>query len=108
IFNDDASIGYSNYTGDDSPQGDPISHLLIHNSLFFNYQVKKLKIQTGGDYCMQQHAAIADANKNASMFSGVLSLKYLCCKKTSVYTCGEFFRDKDGFMSGVRYDYTGK
>jgi hypothetical protein len=107
-FNERASIGYSNYTGDDSPQGEPVSHLMIHNSVFFNYQLKKIKIQAGGDYCMQQHAAIGNTNKSASMYSGVLTLKYLCCEKTSVYTRGEFFTDKDGFMSGVRYDYTGK
>jgi hypothetical protein len=107
-FNDHASIGYSNYTGDDSPQGEPISHIMIHNSLFFNYQLKKLKLQAGGDYCMQQHSAIGNANKSANMNSGVLSLKYLCCKMTSVYARGEFFNDKDGFMSGIGFDYTGK
>jgi hypothetical protein len=107
-FNNNANIGYSNYTGDDSPQGDMVSHLMIHNSLFFNYQVKKIKMQAGGDYCVQQHADLTDANKSASMYSGVLSLKYLCCKKTSVYARGEFFNDEDGFMSGVRFDYTGK
>ncbi len=107
-FNDRANIGYSNYTGDDSPQGDTVSHLTVHNSLFFNYQLKKLKIQAGGDYCMQQHASITNSNNSASMYSGVFSLKYLCCKKTSVYAREEIFNDEDGFMSGVRVDYTGK
>ncbi|HET6991341.1 MAG TPA: outer membrane beta-barrel protein, partial [Bacteroidia bacterium] len=34
---DKGNFGYSNYIGDDSPQGDTVSHLRIHQNLFFNY-----------------------------------------------------------------------
>ena len=68
---DSWNIGYSNYIGDDTPDGDSISHLRIHQNLFFNYQFHHLKIQTGIDYCMQEHSSIADPNKMATMVSGV-------------------------------------
>jgi hypothetical protein len=108
---DNVSVGYSNYIGDDSPQGDSISHLRIHQSLFFNYQVKKLKIQIGGDYCLQQHSDIINKNRTAAMYSGVLSLKYQLKEKFAIYGREEFFKDPQGFMSLVFPDkenkYTG-
>ena len=115
-FTDKCSIGYSNYTGDDTPtQPDSIetvSHLLIHNALFFNYQYRKLKIQIGGDYCMQENKGInnstgASDGGSASMVSGVLNLKFLAGKKFSVYGRAEFFDDPDGMMSGVIVDRQG-
>jgi hypothetical protein len=106
---DNRNIGYSNYIGDDTPSpADTISHLRIHNNLFFNYQVKKLKIQIGGDYCMQKNSDIATGTKTASMYSGVAGLKYNCCKLFSVYGRGEIFNDPEGMMSGIILDKTNK
>ena len=99
-FNDNFNIGYSNYIGDDSPLGDSLSHLRIHQNLFINYQIKKIKIQLGGDYCMQQNSDTT-GKKNASMYSGVASIKYQCCSKFALYSRGEIFNDPQGFMSGV-------
>src|SRR5258705_8097893 len=111
VLGDKGNVGYSNYIGDDSPQGDSISHLRIHQNLFFNYQVKKLKIQVGADYCFQAHADIIHKNKTASMFSGVFGLKYQLKEKYAAYGRGELFKDPQGFMSGVFLDkenkYTG-
>lgn len=99
---DKGNIGYANYTGDDTPTAaDSISHLRIHNNLFVNYQIKKLKIQVGADYCVQENSALDDARASASMFSGVFSLKYLVTERFAVYAREEWFNDPDGFMSGV-------
>ncbi len=97
------NIGYSNYIGDDSPTGDTVSHLRANQNLFFNYQVKKLKIQIGGDYCTQQHSDTT-GKKSAVMYSGVLSLKYQLKEKVAFYARGEMFNDPQGFMSGVMTD----
>jgi hypothetical protein len=101
------NIGYSNYIGDDSPDNVSGSHLRIHNNLFFNYQLKKLKIQIGGDFCAQQNADTT-GTRNASMFSGVASFKYACGGKCSVYAREEFFNDQQGFMSTVIVDKSNK
>ena len=105
---DKGNVGYSNYIGDDSPQNDSISHLRFHQNLFFNYQVKKLKIQVGGDYCFQKHSAIANQSKTATMFSGVAGLKYQVKEKFAMAVRGEWFNDPQGFMSGVFIDNTNK
>ncbi|MEO8088081.1 MAG: outer membrane beta-barrel protein [Bacteroidota bacterium] len=116
-FTDKFNIGYSNYTGDDTPtQPDSIetlSHLRIHNVLFFNYQYRKLKLQLGGDYCMQENSSIDETtgisdSSSASIMSGVLSLKIQASKVFAGYLRGEFFNDPDGMMSGVIIDKQGK
>ncbi|MBI4929228.1 MAG: porin [Bacteroidetes bacterium] len=105
---DKGNIGYSNYIGDDTPTAaDSISHLRFHNNLFFNYQFGKLKMQLGGDYCMQENGDTLNKN-NATMFSGVLGLKYQLKKKFAVYTREEIFNDPQGFMGGIIIDKQNK
>ncbi len=103
-LNDKINFGYSNYIGDDTPTGDTVTHNRIHNNLFVNFQLKKFKAQVGGDYCMQQNADIAFHNQQATMMSGVASLKFQCCKKDAVYGRFEYFNDPQGFMSGTYVD----
>ena len=101
-FSDAGNVGYSNYVGDDSPETDSISHLRIHQNLFFNYQHKKLKIQIGGDYGIQQNTdLIYNKNISASIVSGVASFKYQLREKWGVAIRGEGFSDPQGFMGGV-------
>ena len=105
---DKGNVGYSNYIGDDSPDSDSLPRTLIHQNLFFNYQVKKLKIQIGEDYCIKANADIATGNETATMYSGIFSLKYQIKEKFAVYGRGEGFNDPQGIMSGVITDKKGK
>ncbi len=105
------NAGYSNYLGDDAPDTDSLRHLRLHQNLFFNAAIKKLKIQAGIDYCLQQHADIVYKKVGASMQSGILGIKYQLKEKFAVAARGEFFYDPQGFMSTVILDnenkYTG-
>ena len=101
--------GYSNYVGDDSSPADSISHLRIHQNLFFNYQRKKIKIQAGGDFCMQENTDVVYLkNITATMFSGIISFRYQVKEKYAMYTRVEGFHDRQGFMSGVILDKENK
>ena len=64
-------------------------------------------MQVGGDYCIQSHADLTSL-KSASMYSGVLSLKYQLKPKFAFAARGELFNDPEGFMSGVMIDHAGK
>ncbi|MCX6352484.1 MAG: outer membrane beta-barrel protein [Bacteroidetes bacterium] len=97
------NIGYSNYFGNDAPMGATSKKRMYHN-IFFNYQMNKLKMQVGVDYAMQEKSDIKTATQSASMISGLATLKYECCKNCSVYGRGEYFNDKDGFLSGTYTD----
>ena len=105
---DKGNVGYSNYTGDDTPTGDSVAHLRIHNNVFVNYQIRNLKIQVGADYCLQQNADVETGQKQATMQSALASLKYNCGKNISPYARVELFNDPDGFMSGVIEDRNSK
>ena len=105
------NIGYSNYTGDDSPiQADSIkkrSHLRIHNNIFWNHQFGKFKIQLGGDFCVQQNSDTTGKGY-ATMFSGLIASKFEVRKKLGVYARAEIFRDPHGFMSGIFIERSGR
>ncbi|MCW3123448.1 MAG: hypothetical protein JWQ38_2940 [Flavipsychrobacter sp.] len=107
-LSDKGGIGYTNYIGDDSPPGITTSHLRFHNNLFLNYQFGKLKLQVGGDYCIQQNADAATGTKQASMYSALATLKYQCTNKFAIYGRGEIFQDPDGYMSTLITDVKGK
>ena len=64
-------------------------------------------MQIGGDYGLQQNSDIATHTKEASMYSALATIKYLCTKKYGIYTRGEIFRDPHGFMSTVFVDNAG-
>ncbi len=107
-LNDNGGFGYTNYIGDDSRPGDSVSHLRIAQNVFFNYQYKKIKLQVGADYCLQQHSDIATGTKTVGMYSALATVKYQWTGKFAVYARGEIFQDPDGYMSAIITDYTGK
>ncbi|MCW3072032.1 MAG: hypothetical protein JWO44_1922 [Bacteroidetes bacterium] len=101
---DKGNINYSNYIGDDTPKGDSVSHNRMMHNLYLNYTIKKLRIQIGGDYGIQDHSAITDNKKSAAMYSGLASLKYELATRVFVYGRGDMFNDSEGFLSGVILD----
>lgn len=108
-INDNANIGYSNYFGDDTPEdADSISHNRFYQNVFFNYQLKKLKLQVGGDFCIQQNSDISNSTKSASMFSGLATGSYALSNILSIYSRIEYFSDPNGFLSGQITDAAGK
>lgn len=108
-INENGNIGYSNYLGDDTPEdADSISHFRFYQNVFFNYQLNKLKLQVGGDFCLQKNSDILNATESASMFSGVATGSYALSKLLSVYSRFEYFSDPNGFLSGQITDAVGK
>ena len=106
-FNDNINIGYTNYIGDDTPPGNTINHLRVQQNVFLNYQRDKIKLQVGGDVCLQQNSDLATGTQTASMYSALATFRYQAAKKFAVYARGEIFEDPDGFMSTIIKDYVG-
>ena len=108
IVNDKTGIGYTNYIGDDSKPTDTIMHLRVHQNAFLNYKYKKIKVQVGGDFCLQQNSDIATGSKLATMYSGVATIRYQMKSKWAVYGRGEVFSDPNGYMSTIIKDKNAK
>jgi len=107
-LNANSGIGYTNYIGDDSPPGDSVSHLRIHQNVFWNYQYHRIKLQVGGDFCLQQNSDIATESKLADMYSALATIRYQVAKRFAIYARGEIFEDPNGYMSAIITDNTGK
>lgn len=111
-LSDKGDIGYTNYLGDDSPIPTAVStntsHLRFHNNIFLNYKFSKVKLQVGGDYCLQQNSDLATGSRSAGMFTALATCKYLWTKRFAIYGRGEIFNDPDGYMSTIISDRTGK
>ncbi|MEO8665360.1 MAG: outer membrane beta-barrel protein [Ignavibacteria bacterium] len=103
-FSDKINIGYSNYLGDDTPEGDSISHFRFFNNIFFNFEKNKVKIVTGVDFCVQDNSDITDPKKSASVLGGLFAIRYTAAKKFGVYSRAEVYSDPDGVLSGVFLD----
>ncbi len=108
-INDNTGIGYTNYIGDDNPVAyTGPAHLRIHQNAFLNYKHKKITVQTGMDFCMQQNSDLQSGTESATMWSALATLKYQAAKRCAVYGRAEVFSDPNGIMSGVLLDKTGK
>ena len=103
----DLGIGYTNYIGDDTPPTVTTNHLRVHQNAFLNYQHNKVKLQVGGDFCMQQNSDISTESKTANMYSGLATFRYQALKKFAVYVRGEVFEDPNGYMSTIFTDAVG-
>ena len=108
-INDKANFGYYNLIGDELPDSIKSSHVRFLNNLVFNYQLTpKLKALVGADYIGQQNSGIVDPRKFASVYSGIVTLRYQALKLMGVYGRFEIFSDEEGFLSGVITDFNNK
>lgn len=99
-FNKYVNVGYSNYLGDDTPDSlANIPHLRLHQNLFINLQLNRLKLQIGSDFCLQENSDLALPDQSAKMFSGMTTASYNLTKLLSLYSRYEFYQDPNGFMS---------
>ncbi len=108
-LNDKVALGYSNYIGDDAPDGS-VAQMRVYQNLFMNYDGKRWKLQVGGDYGTQQHSDMRDTNniKTATMFSGLITAKYKIKKVHGVYSRFEIFQDPSGFLCTKYPDNMGR
>jgi hypothetical protein len=107
IFNDNFSMGYSNYIGDDVPNDYTNTHIRFFHNLYINYSKNKIRIQVGGDYCTQMNSDTT-ATKSSTMYSGLASFRFQATSKLGIYTRGEIINDNSGFLTGSFIDNTNK
>jgi len=106
--NKNLEIIYNNIIGNEQPAGIP-GKTRRYNNLVFKYAVsKQLDILLGGDFCFQEKSKLTDSTSSASMFAGLLTLRYKLSPKFYLVTRGEIFQDDNGIMSGTFTNSNGK
>lgn len=94
-------IIYNNITGNEQSQGSP-GKTRIYNNLVVKYSpVKKLDLLLGADFATQQKSDLNDTANSASMFSGLLAVRYNFVTGFYVSARGEYHDDKNGLLSGL-------
>ena len=107
-FGEHLNIGYSGYYGDDANEGES-SHTRQFHNVFLNFKGKKLKVTAGVDFASQQRSALghtSDGHIWGLAGGGMLIVSYQATEKFRVYGRGDYFNDRNGFLSGVFVDKT--
>ncbi|MEO8209567.1 MAG: outer membrane beta-barrel protein [bacterium] len=100
-------IIYNNIFGNEQPQGSP-GKTRFYNNLVIKYAaVKKLDFLLGADFATQQKSDISDTTNSASLFSGLLAVRYNFYPKFFISARGEYYEDNNGILSGLYINTSG-
>jgi len=101
-------IGFNNIAGNEQPSGSE-PKFRIYNNFIFKFPIgKKLEFLSGFDFAAQENSSITDSTAYGFLFSGFAEMKYKFAKKFSAAFRGEFFKDPDGFLSGIFINSDGR
>lgn len=92
---------YNNIFGNEQPQGSPGKTRFYNNFIVKYAPVKKIDLLLGVDFATQQKSDISDSAASASLFSGLLAVRYNFITKFFVSARGEYYEDNNGILSGL-------
>ncbi len=99
--NKNSEVIYNNLIGNEQPAGIP-GKLRVYNNLVVKYALgKRVDLLGGFDLALQEKSKLMDSTESASLYGGLLAVKYKASKKFSVTARGEFYSDENGILSGV-------
>jgi Putative beta-barrel porin-2, OmpL-like. bbp2 len=100
-------IIYSNIFGNEQPQGSP-GKTRFYNDFVLKYAaLKNLDFLLGADFATQQKSDISDTVNSATLFSGLLSVRYNFIKNFYLAARGEYYEDNNGVLSGLYVNNSG-
>ena len=92
---------YNNIFGNEQPQGSSGKTRFYNNFVVKYAPIKKLDFLLGIDFATQQKSDISDSAASASLFSGLLAVRYNFVPKFYISTRGEYYEDNNGILSGL-------
>lgn len=100
-------IIYNNIIGNEQPQGSP-GKTRFYNNLVVKYAaLKNLDFLLGANFATQQKSDISDTANSATLFSGLLSVRYNLIKNFFIAARGEYYEDNNGILSGLYTNNSG-
>lgn len=103
------SLTYTNLYGRESSDDALREQYRLYQNLYLNQNWNdKIFLTIGGDLGIQTNSALSNANEEAYLYAGVLTLRYQLNKEYSLTTRGEVFNDENGFISGVTVNSRGE
>jgi len=103
------TLNYNNFFGNAALTDATIDHMLLYNNFIIQYNpLEAVNLTAQFDLASQTNSHMKpDTTKSATMFSGLVQIKYNFLKKFSLAARYEYFNDENGFLSGIYY-YEGK
>ncbi len=95
------SLTYNFITGTETPDSITIKQQRYYNNFYLTYTSAKFLMAAEANYGLQTHSLKSDLTKNASLYSGLIVLKYQALKKFALYGREEFFSDYNQILTGT-------
>lgn len=104
---DQISVAYTNLYGRESAEGMRKQNRFYHNFYLTWEPTKRISAIVGGDMSSQTNSKLADSTATAWMYNALAIVRYRLKEKYSVTGRIEYFKDDEGFISGVLADKNG-
>lgn len=101
-FNETTSLTYTNLLGRESLDSISPNQFRTYHNLYLNTRFnEQLFVTLGGDFGTQSNSDLDESGQSAIMYGALVTVRYQFDPRWSVTTRGEFFKDENGFISGV-------
>ncbi|MBA3662864.1 MAG: porin [Bacteroidetes bacterium] len=97
--NNNISFTYNFLTCDETPDYVKTKHQRFYQNLYGTFNFKKITVGFDLNYGLQQHSLKSDTSRTASVFGGLLVLKYMPFKKFGAYGRVEYFSDPNQVLT---------
>ena len=94
------TANFSTIICDESPSSLKYNRMRIYNNFCYTYKVKYLVIGLEANFGIQSNSQLIDSTKVASIFSGIVAIKYRFTPIWATYTRGEVFSDPNEILTG--------
>ena len=95
------SLTYNFLTGNETPDSIKTKQQRNYNNFYLTYTSTKLLIAAEANYGWQTNSLKKDSTKNATVYSGLIVIKYQAFKKIGFYGREELFSDYNQVLTGT-------
>ena len=94
------TTSFSGIWCEESPTLSPIKRNRLYSNLCVVYKSNRMVVGLEGNFGLQQHSVLMDANATAFMFSSLLAFKYRFTPRWAGYVRGEIYHDPNEILTG--------
>lgn len=94
------TTSFSGIWCDESPVNSIVKRNRIYSNLCVVYKSNRMVVGLEGNFGLQQHSVLTDANATAFMYSSLLAFKYRFTPRWAGYVRGEIYSDPNEILTG--------
>lgn len=94
------TTSFSGIWCDESPVNSIVKRNRLYSNLCVVYKSNRMVVGLEGNFGLQQHSVLTDANATAFMYSSLLAFKYRFTPRWAGYVRGEIYSDPNEILTG--------